>query len=103
MLYGLPDYHKSLETLHEGCLAPHAYAIPYHSEAAALADERSASRFFKTLCGTWQFRWYPSVAEAEDFLSESFDRGAMDTLKVPMNWQMELDRGYDVPNYTNVN
>ena len=27
----------------------------------------------------------------------------MDKLTVPMNWQMELGRGYDVPNYTNAN
>ncbi len=38
-----------------------------------------------------------------DFADAAFTTEGMDKLTVPMNWQMMLDRGYDVPNYTNVN
>ena len=99
----IPDYHKMLDTLHVGCEAPHAYFIPYHTREAADGDRRGASAFFKSLCGEWSFRFYPSVGEVEDFLDGGFDRAAMETLTVPKNWQMELGRGYDVPQYTNIN
>ena len=98
----LPNYHKSLEVLHFGCEEPRAYFVPFESEAASESPRRETSAFFKSLNGTWDFKWYPSVREVagEDCpqLPEIFDK-----LDVPMNWQMALDRGYDVPNYTNVN
>ncbi len=91
-------YHQNPHTLHVGCEAPAAYLIPYESEAAAKRGIRGASHFFKSLCGEWDFKWYPSLAKAEF----PADRTDFDKLTVPMNWQMELGRGYDVPNYTNV-
>ena len=98
----LPNYHKSLDVLHYGCEAPRAYFIPFESEEASADLRRETSAFFKTLNGTWDFKWYPCVSEVsgEDCpeLPADFDK-----LDVPMNWQMALDRGYDVPNYTNVN
>ncbi|MBQ4324544.1 MAG: glycoside hydrolase family 2, partial [Clostridia bacterium] len=92
-----------LDTLHVGCEAPHAYFIPYHTREAADGDRRGASAFFKSLCGEWSFRFYPSAGEVEDFLDGGFDRSAMEKITVPKNWQMELGRGYDVPQYTNIN
>ena len=35
MPLGIPDYHKTLATLHDGCEKPHAYFIPYPDRAAA--------------------------------------------------------------------
>ncbi|MCQ2385549.1 MAG: DUF4981 domain-containing protein, partial [Clostridia bacterium] len=40
--------------------------------------------------------------ELEDFREDGFDRGEMEKIAVPRSWQTYLDRGYDVPNYTNV-
>ncbi len=96
--------------LHVGCEEPRAYFIPYASEKTALSDigsaktryanGRTASPFFRTLCGTWDFHFYPAVKREENaaFLAED----AFESLTVPMNWQVALDRGYDVPQYTNI-
>ena len=102
MPIGAPDYHKTLETLHDGCERPHAYFIPYADRDTADRGNRGASPYVKTLCGTWDFRYYESVGEVEDFLTPTFDRAAMETMPVPRSWQTMLDRGYDVPQYTNV-
>ena len=101
MPFEIPDYHKTQKTLHVGCERPHAYFIPYESEAAAKSDERDSSAYFKTLDGTWQFHFYRSVSEVPDFRVTPPE--TWDTLDVPMNWQNALGRGYDTPNYTNVN
>ena len=98
----LPDYHKSLEVLHYGCEKPRSYFIPFESEAATLSDYRENSEFFKSLCGAWDFKWYQSVNDVQGDTAPSFPE-EFDKLDVPMNWQVALGRGYDVPNYTNVN
>jgi beta-galactosidase len=100
----LPNYHYSLETLHVGCEEPRAYFIPYNDEKNAELP-RSSSRYFHSLCGDWDFRFYKSLADVEDgFYAENYAADDnYDKLKVPMNWQMALDKDYDKPNYTNVN
>ena len=97
------DYHKSLTHLHVGCEKPHAYFIPYANDAAALRDNRAASNRFFSLCGDWDFHFYTTPDQLPDFLAPDFSRDGMDKLTVPMSWQVALGRGYDVPNYTNVN
>ena len=98
MPFGIPDYHKSLECLHLGTEKPHAYFIPYHtSEATALPREES--KFFKSLSGEWDFKFYESVNELPDLRVATVD--FTEKLTVPMNWQYEIGRGYDVPQYTN--
>jgi len=98
-MYILPNYHKSLEVLHKNCEEPRAYFIPAESRESAASENRSESAYFKTLCGDWDFKFYPSVIELCDFTAPDFVFG--DKMTVPMNWQMKLGRGYDVPNYTN--
>ncbi len=101
----LPDYHKNPATLHVGTEAPHAYFIPFESKVAAdkasKSGVRASSAYFYTLCGDWDFKFYKSVHDVEDFTVPGFT-ATFDKLHVPMNWQMALGRGYDVPNYTNV-
>ena len=96
-MFGIPEYHKSLETLHFGCEKPRAYFVPFSDEAGAQDDNRDASVYFKNLCGEWDFKWYPSarelVGETYPIMPERHDK-----MTVPMNWQMALGRGYDVPN-----
>ncbi len=107
----LPDYHKSLDVLHFGCEEPRAYFVPAPSAEIAAENtlgsiqNRAASPYFKSLCGEWDFRFYPSLAEVKDFTGADFDpaKEGFEKLTVPMNWQNELGRGYDVPNYTNIN
>lgn len=91
------EYFKSPDILHIGCEKPRAYFIPYQSENAAIDDNRADSSYFISLCGDWGFKYYPSVNDVD--LTTEFDQ----KLTVPMSWQAALGRGYDTPNYTNVN
>ena len=98
----IPDYHTTEQILHVGCEEPRAYFVPYADAETAQSENRDGSPFFKNLCGTWDFRYFASVREICDFTSPDFSREGMDKLPVPMNWQMALGKGYDVPNYTNI-
>ena len=101
MPFGIKDYHKSLADLHVGCERPHAYFIPHSELNGALNLPRDYSDRFKTLVGKWDFRFFSSVT---DLLGcELADVEFSDKLDVPMNWQYATGRGYDVPQYTNVN
>ncbi len=95
------DCHQDPHKLHIGCEAPRAYFVPYQSDTAAARDERGESSFFTSLCGEWDFRFYPSLACLEDFRAPAFQREGMDKIPVPRSWQTMLGRGYDAPNYTN--
>ncbi len=103
MPLNIPDYHTTEQILHVNCEAPRAYFIPFADKATALQENRNDSPYFKSLCGVWDFRFFSSVHDICDFTCPCYDRAGMDKLPVPMNWQMALDKGYDVPNYTNVN
>ena len=97
------DAHQDQKKLHVGCEAPRAYFIPFESDAKALGDNRGESAFFTSLCGDWDFRFYNSLHDLEDFTLPEFQRDGMDKMPVPRSWQTKLGRGYDTPNYTNVN
>ncbi len=78
----------------------HATLLPYQDMQTALADDRSASCYFKLLNGDWKFKWSPNPASApEDFYAETYDTSSWDHIAVPSNWQMQ---GYGTPMYTNV-
>ncbi len=97
------SYHKSLEHLHVGCEAPRAYFVPFQSADAANTCNRAASDRFISLCGEWSFRYFASEYDLPDFTSDAYTAEGADRLSVPMSWQMALGRGYDVPQYTNIN
>lgn len=96
------NLHRTLDILHQNCEEPRAYFIPYESEENALSGERERSAFFRSLCGEWDFAFYNSERDIPDFTSPeavvNYDR-----ITVPRNWQTVLGKGYDVPNYTNIN
>lgn len=104
MLLNLPEYYQNPQTLHIGCEEPRAYFVPFadakSAEAAAKTVSRSSSPYFKSLCGEWKFKFFPNVYSVTS-IDEA--QGGFDKMTVPMSWQMALGRGYDVPNYTNVN
>ncbi len=97
------DAHEDPKKLHVGCEAPRAYFIPFESDCKAKRDNRADSAFFTSLCGDWDFRFYRSLNDLEDFTLPIFSREGMDKMPVPRSWQTMLGRGYDTPNYTNVN
>ncbi len=96
-------YHRSLADLHVGCERPHAYFIPYQSREAANTLNRAESDRFLSLCGEWNFRYYSGERELPDFTSDVWQTEGGDKLNVPMSWQYALGRGYDLPQYTNIN
>ncbi|MDD6276471.1 MAG: hypothetical protein PUB20_06595, partial [Clostridia bacterium] len=62
----LPDYHKNPKTLHIGCEEPRAYFIPFHDVENADRLPRSASRYFYSLSGEWDFKFYNSLVDVND-------------------------------------
>lgn len=94
------NFHKSLDIFHYHCEEPRAYFVPFHSLAAAQTNNRAESHYFKSLCGEWDFKFFPSALELFDF-TENDTAIVYDKIPVPMSWQYMLERGYDVPNYCN--
>ncbi len=93
------NFYQNPAILHMGCEKPRAYFVPFHNEVVALSGNRDKSHFFRTLCGDWDFTFYPSVNDLpEDFLGVP----ATEKLNVPRSWQTMSGRGYDTPNYVNV-
>ena len=94
-------YWEDPHILHLNCEKPHAYFIPHDNEHKAINGFREASAFFKSLNGSWKFKYHETVHDVEDgFYAADFDASRWDSLTVPSNWQMH---GYDKPQYTNVN
>lgn len=79
--------------------ASHATLMPYSSMKEALAANRHASSFCKSLNGMWKFNWvdWPQKRPV-DFYKTSYDISGWKDIKVPSNWQVE---GYGTPDYSN--
>ena len=95
----LPKYYEDIHTLHVGCEEPRAYFIPAENYETAKDENRAKSGYFKSLCGVWDFKFYPSVYDLPEITE--LDGVEFDDIEVPRSWQTKLGRGYDVPNYTN--
>lgn len=97
----IEKYYLSPEYLHIGCEKPSAYFIPF-SEGQCPYKARENSERFTLLNGIWDFKFYNNVREL-DLEGESFPSGEIcpDKMKVPFCWQLEINKGYDVPNYIN--
>ncbi|MEO7769235.1 MAG: glycoside hydrolase family 2 TIM barrel-domain containing protein [Ferruginibacter sp.] len=79
--------------------ASHASLMPFGSMKEALAANRSASSFSRSLNGMWKFNWvdWPQKRPV-DFYKTSYDVSGWKDIKVPSNWQVE---GYGTPDYSN--
>lgn len=95
------NYHRGIEHLHVGCDEPRAYFIPFESDRAAKSANRAASARFRSLCGSWDFRFYDHPEQIGDIDGEEVECLPWDTIDVPRSWQTVHDAGYDVPQYTN--
>lgn len=91
-------YHRDHNTLHVGCMEPHAYFVPFQSTEAARTLDRNASDRLLSLCGEWNFRYFSSEWEIGDLEQVEFS----ETVTVPRSWQTYIDRDYDKPQYTNI-
>lgn len=84
-------------------LPAHATLLPFADEATALVGERGQSPFVRLLSGEWDFRWCANPFVLPEGWEGSAPVTDWDRIRVPSNWQMYQDRGYDRPHYTNVN
>ncbi len=96
-------YHRDHHTLQIGCEAPRSYFVPFDTEEGAARYDRGESGRFLSLCGQWNFHYYPSTCLLPDFWMQNALLEGGDPISVPMSWQFALNRGYDTPHYTNVN
>jgi beta-galactosidase len=84
---------QDMSLLHRNRLKERAYFIPYESTSSALTKDKYKSKWYKTLNGVWDFKYY-------DAWYRESDNKEWNKIPVPSNWQMH---GYDKPYYTNVN
>ena len=98
----LEKYYENLNVLHLGTEEPRAYFIPFENQEKA-NERRETSAYFTSLCGQWDFKFFNNITEIDDaFWATDYSTDGFDKIPVPMNWQMCLGRGYDVPHYTNI-
>ena len=78
---------------------PRAFFVPFADAAAALRGRPGDSTRYKSLNGTWKFRYAerPAALPAE-FWRDGYDDTGWDDIPVPSNWQFQ---GYDIPIYVN--
>jgi len=79
---------------------PHATLMPYGNLTEALAANRHASSFSKSLNGLWKFNWvsWPQNRPV-DFYKPEYDVSKWKDIEVPSNWQI---KGYGTPFYRNI-
>lgn len=86
--------YESFEKFSENRESQRAYYIPYDSLEKALKGDRSESKYYKLLNGTWKFAFFGRDIDVPEKIT------AWDTTPVPSCWQAQ---GYERPGYTNVN
>lgn len=79
----------------------HSTFIPYQDVSSAKTFDKSKSIFYKSLNGTWKFKWVktPLLIPAE-FYRHSYDSMNWDNITIPSNWQLTYK--YDPPIFTNI-
>jgi beta-galactosidase len=81
-------------------LAPHAFFVPHATLAGALSYERERSPWYRSLNGTWRFRYVPDPASRPvGFWRDDADLTGWDSIPVPGNWEA---LGFGIPIYTNI-
>jgi len=81
-------------------ISPHATAISYPNENTAMGLDPSSSPYWKSLNGTWKFRFHPNPGDVDPAFSDTdYGDENWDEIPVPSNWQLE---GYGQPIYTNI-
>jgi len=77
----------------------HATLMPYANLQEALAANRHASSFYRSLNGEWKFNWVPTPDKRPvDFYEPDYDVSGWKDIPVPSNWEVE---GYGTPFYRN--
>jgi len=78
---------------------PHTTMTVYPDVSSAIKDDRASSPYFRSLNGSWKFKWSANPSERPvKFYKSDYDDSAWDEIPVPSNWQIH---GYGVPLYSN--
>lgn len=85
------NYHQDLQSVRVNTMPDRAYYIPCAPNQ--ITNSKVNNECVLLLNGSWQFKYYPSFAEA------SLDGTPDSVLPVPSNWQMY---GYDKHQYVNI-
>ena len=88
----IPNYFEDPNVLHLGTTEPHSYFIPQSNNLEDNIIRLSSDT-------NWDFKYYNSIEDVEDFYKKDFSKEDYKTIKVPSCWQTE---GYDCHQYTNV-
>ena len=79
---------------------PHACFALYESVGDARTEDYSRSPWYKSLNGTWKFRYAPSIeASVKDFYRTDLSDRDWDEIRVPSNWELQ---GYGEPIIRNI-
>lgn len=77
-----------------------ARLVPYATESDALRGDFAKSPYFRSLNGTWRFRWSKNPDQRPTgFHAPGYDDNGWDRIAVPSNWEIE---GYQEPIYLNI-
>lgn len=96
---GYPEWNNNPEIFQLNREDAHATLMPYKTVEEALMGDRTASKFYQSLNGTWKFSFSENPGERiKNFYQTSFDSSQWDEISVPSHWQLQ---GYDYPQYTN--
>ncbi|WP_443486887.1 glycoside hydrolase family 2 TIM barrel-domain containing protein [Novosphingobium aerophilum] len=81
-------------------LPARATGFPFEDRERAIAGDRTHSRRFLSLDGTWKFDFTPGAdAAPEHFFRPDYDVSGWKPIQVPADWQTQ---GFDRPLYNNV-
>ncbi len=97
---GYPEWNNNPEIFELNRMEAHATLMPYRTLEEALIGERTASQYYQSLNGHWQFSFSENPSKRiENFYKREFDSSSWAEIVVPSHWQLQ---GYDYPHYTNV-
>lgn len=96
----ITGYIENPSKVEELQMSPHVPYVPFESAEQAVSGEWENSPFYRTLNGTWKFRWTKSPLECpRGFHLSAFDTSGWKEIQVPGTWQMQ---GYGYNIYRNV-
>ncbi|MFN2457537.1 MAG: glycoside hydrolase family 2 TIM barrel-domain containing protein [Chitinophagaceae bacterium] len=79
----------------------HSTLMPYQDIASAKNFDKKKSSFYKSLKGTWKFKWLKTpLLVPGNFYNQNYSTATWDNISVPGNWQ--LQGNYDRPIFTNI-
>lgn len=83
----IPNHHENLHVLHENTMPNRAYYLPASRRMDDLWKNRAMSDRVQMLSGTWRFRYWGSVLDAQEpFYEKDFDVSRWDNIAVPGMW-----------------